>query len=198
MPKLVLQRQALLRGLVERLREEMVASSLVFLGMIHRRIGSPYQGFNIGAIVRVKTDADAGARMQFIPVHQKSLVQGVQRLLRHDSRIADAGQQWQTQHVHIVAGTGDAIAFAQAFLQAGRDHLQQAIADLVPQRIIDVLEIIQADEEYRHLCAISMRKCDRLRESILQQLTIGQACQCVVVRHIADSLFGLLAFRDFG
>ena len=79
---------------------------------------------------------------------------------------------------------------ADARHQAPGNRLQQPIADGVAQRIVDVLEIVQVEEEDRNLmpCGAAAAAIARPTRS-LQQQAIGQAGQEIVVRgvrHLGD------------
>ena len=73
---------------------------------------------------------------------------------------------------------------------------QQQVADRVAERIVDVLEAVEVEEQHRELAAPAMRAGDRLSDAVGQQRAIGQAGQRVVVRHVHDALVGEAPLLD--
>jgi hypothetical protein len=81
----------------------------------------------------------------------------------------------QQDHELVTALATDRVGGAHTRGQAARNRLQHLVADRMPQRIVDVLETIQVQEEQRHLFAAPLRQPDRLRKPFGQQHPIGQA-----------------------
>ena len=196
MPQMVRDRKMPLCRLVESRREELVIASAFFLRVVHGRIRSAHQTFGIGAIVRVEADADAGIDMQFMVIHDERRSQRIQHLLRDQCGIVAAGQQRQAQHEFIAAETGYTIAFTQTLLQAICHQLQHAITDLVSERIVDVLEMIQIDEEHRHLRLTAVRLRHSLLDPVLQKQAVRQSGKRIVMRHVDNPFLRFLALGD--
>ncbi len=64
------------------------------------------------------------------------------------------------------------------------------------ERIVDVLEPIQVQEQHRHRAALAPRPHDRARQPFGQQRAVGQAGQRVVVGQVAQFLLGALLVGD--
>ena len=96
----------------------------------------------------------------------------------------------------VAAQTGDRVGAAQRLLQTRADLGQQPIADLVTERVVDVLEAIEIQQQHGHLLARPLRVFDRLLDPVVEQGAIGQPGQRVVQRHALELGFLQLAFGD--
>ena len=74
--------------------------------------------------------------------------------------------------------------------------IEQIVAGEVAERIVDVLEVVEIDQQQGHRLRASARLGDGVLQAVVQQDPIGQAGQRVVVRHVMDLLFGPLALGD--
>src|SRR4029077_7031757 len=72
------------------------------------------------------------------------------------------------------------------------DQLQEFIADMVAERIIDALELIKVETQHRQALA-TLHALDFVIELLQQQYAIGKVGQRVVARHMRDAVFGALA-----
>ena len=53
------------------------------------------------------------------------------------------------QHAELVAAeAGDGVALAERLLEAVRDLLQQAVARVVAERVVDLLEVVEVDQHH--------------------------------------------------
>ena len=75
---------------------------------------------------------------------------------------------------------------------------QQQVADRVAERVVDVLEAVEIEEQHGELAAPAVRAGDRLPDAIGEQRPVGQAGQRVVMRHVHDALVGKTPFGDLG
>ena len=80
---------------------------------------------------------------------------------------------------------------AQRGGERGADALQELVADPVPERVVDVLEPVEVDEQHADATAAALRLRDRLREPLVQQQPVGQSRQRVARRHVLQALLGL-------
>ena len=101
----------------------------------------------------------------------------------------DFGQQ---HHEFVASLAADGIGEADARLQALGDRLQQLVADRMPERIVDVLEVVEVQIHQGDLLAMTLRERDRLRQAVGQQRTVRQSREKVVLGHIGHLRGGLL------
>ena len=69
------------------LLEEFVIIATVFLGMVHRRVGTLDQGFRVFSVIGVDTDTDADADMQIVLIDNMRRHQRYEHLLRRQGRV---------------------------------------------------------------------------------------------------------------
>ena len=75
------------------------------------------------------------------------------------------------------------------------DGLEQFVAALVPERVVDALEFVEVQIKHRELLA-APHALERLLELLAEKHPVGQIGQRVVVRQMRDPLFGQLALGD--
>ena len=63
------------------------------------------------------------------------------------------------------------------------------------ERVVDVLEAVEVDEQHADAAAVAPRLRDRLRQALLQQQAVGQAGERVARGHVLQALLGLDARR---
>ena len=77
----------------------------------------------------------------------------------------------------------------------GRDRLQKLVADVMTERIVDALELVDVDIEQRELTAAA----DLLQFALdlfAEQRPVRQVGQRIVMRHMRDLLVGRPSFGD--
>jgi len=88
------------------------------------------------------------------------------------------------------------LGLAQHLRQALGELLEQAVADVVSERIVDQLEVIEIEEQYRHVVVIAFRLGNGLTNPIVEQGAVRQLGQRIVVGKEVDILLPLLALTD--
>ena len=81
-------------------------------------------------------------------------------------------------------------------LQTRADLLQQQVAEVMAEGVVDLLEAVEVEQQQRQRRVLASSGEDRLRQPVLQQGAIGQARQPVVQRLVTQGLLGLLALGD--
>jgi len=90
------------------------------------------------------------------------------------------------QHAELVAAEpGNHVLLVERRPQPLGDLLQQAVAGVVPERVVDLLEVIEVDQDHRHLRAVLAGGLD-LREQPLME--------CHAVRHPSERVVQRLVF----
>ena len=93
----------------------------------------------------------------------------------------------QQQHELIPALARQRVDVAQRFGQTPRHLDQQLVADVVPERVIDPLEVVQVDEDHGEPTLLPARLGQFLAESVVQQAAVRQASEAVVRGQVADA-----------
>ena len=75
--------------------------------------------------------------------------------------------------------------------QARRDVADQFVADRMTERVVDVLEMVEVDVEYRGRGAAVPNILDHLFEPLAEEIAVGQAAERIVQGKIAQALFAL-------
>jgi hypothetical protein len=96
----------------------------------------------------------------------------------------------------VAALARDGVLQADALGEAPRHLPQQLVADVVAERVVDVLEVVEVDEEHRDLALGALRVGDGMREAVLQQRAVRQPREVVVVGQVLDPLLDHLAVGD--
>ena len=92
------------------------------------------------------------------------------------------------QHDELVAAEArHHVARAQACGDARGHGLQQAVADEVPQRIVDALEVVEVDEQQRQRRVGRARPLDLPAQPFHERHAVRQAGERVVVREVMDA-----------
>ncbi len=82
-----------------------------------------------------------------------------------------------------------------AFAEPARHFAQQRIADRMPKRVVDLLEMVEVEAEHRELVG-ALDQPQRLFQLLAEQGAVRQIGQRVMPRHVRDLLLGLLPFGD--
>ena len=90
-------------------------------------------------------------------------------LLRTDGRILRVRHFREQDHEFIAALPADGVRAAHASEQPLRHGLQQAVADGVAQRVVDVLEAIHVQEQHRQFLPVTVRQGHRLGQPVVEQ-----------------------------
>ena len=77
--------------------------------------------------------------------------------------------------------------------RARRHFLQQLVARVVAEGVVDVLEAVQVDEQHREIAAIAARVLDREVEHVAEHGPVRKRRQGVVIGQELDALLVQLA-----
>src|SRR5262249_36534104 len=81
--------------------------------------------------------------------------------------------------------------FPGAAAQAFADELEQLIANVVTQRVVDALELIEIKAQHRQAFT-ALDPLDLMVELLKQENAVWQIRQRVVTRHVRDAFFRAL------
>ena len=109
---------ASLRGLLQLGGEPGVGIAADFLGRIHGLVGILEQAFDIGGVVRIQGDADAGRDIGFFLAEQERLGQSCQYLFADAFGHGDAIATVENHREFVAAEARHRIAVAHAFANA--------------------------------------------------------------------------------
>ena len=176
--------------------------------MVHGGVGVLEQRLRVHAVVRKQRDTETRADADLAAVDAEGRGQRFQDApgrLHHVGRIHDAGEQDRELVAARPGNRGpgfalfrpcDEVARAQAPLQPFRHALQQEIAGIVSQGVVDDLEIVEIHEQDRDRAALLARLLQCRVQALLEHDAVGQLGQAVEVREEPDSLFEVLVLGD--
>src|SRR3546814_15806785 len=120
------------------MREEAFDAAAICFLVIHRGIGGADERPRIPAIRRVRAYTDAAADMKRMLLDLKRRRQALHYLLRYYLGIFLFRDVRQADHELVAAEPRSGIAFAHAGVTSHRHGLQQLIANVMAERILDV------------------------------------------------------------
>jgi hypothetical protein len=160
------------------------------------------QRVEIGVVGRVDRDADAGGDDQLFLAQHERHGQGLEHAPRHMRRILGAADVLDDQRELVAAQARQGvqlrvvarhrIAGAQARTQGLGHVLQQQVAGLMAEFVVDDLEAVEIEEHQRHRLAVALGAGHGLAEAVAEQHAIGQAGQAVVVGQVLQLLLHLV------
>ena len=190
--------QALAGRLVHACRVELVIVPAGILGVVHRGIGIAQHGLAVAPVTRENADPDTRRRIQRVRPDLVAVGKGTLQLAgdagRSQRRI-DVGQHdgefVAAQPCHDVAG-------AHRLAQARRDQAQQVVADVVAERVVDILETIEVDQHQRDLAVVARTGLQGELKLRLEGQAIRQMRQRIVIGEMRQAVGRLLALADVG
>jgi hypothetical protein len=184
---LVLQIQPIGSLLLHFRREELEIAAAVLLGLIHRGISLAHQHRQITAILRKHARADTGRDVQPVLATDQDGPQRRHDVLEESFRLLVRNVRQQKGEL-VAAHARHRVRRTQAFRQALAHFLQQLVADMVPQRIVHILEMVEIQQRDDEVLLIVLSILDRDPDAIVEQCTVRQPGQGVMQGDVSDPL----------
>ena len=157
-PQLGVERQAFGRVVILRRFVDGVPAAAA-LGDVHRDVGALQEHLGILAVLGIQRHAEAAADVQAGAIQLERLLQHLQHAGSHRQRagLVDARQQ---DRELVATQAGQRVHLAHRARQSPADQSQQRVASLMAQRIVDVFEAVQVQqqERKRRLVALCLRR----------------------------------------
>ena len=128
-------------------------AALAALGVVHRDVGALHQRRHVGAVLGRERHAHAGVELDGDPAQGERQAQG---LLRSRPAVSAAWRGGAGGSVRTTANSSpprraSVSPWAQARRSQGaRPRPRQLVAVVVPERVVDLLEAVEIDEQHRH------------------------------------------------
>ncbi len=187
-PQARLQREALERVGVERLGVELEVVLALELGLVHRDVGVLRERLLVLPVRGMDRDADARRDADLVPHQRERSGDRREHVLRHRRRVPHLRHFGQQRDELVSAQARHGVAAAQAGRKPPGDLLQQLVAGFVSERVIDLLEAVEVEEEQRELPVVATRLGDALIQQLGEEAPIRQSGEPVVVREVFDAL----------
>ena len=165
--RLVVQRQLTERGGVAQLGQDrqpvpvrLVGRGVVErpaaagpLGAVHRDVRALEQHARLVAVLAGERDADAGGERDRHLGQVERLLEAGQQLAGDRARLDRRVQVGQADGELVAAETGHRVRAAQGGAQPFRDLTQQQVAGVVAERVVDVLEPVEVEQQQTRRCS---------------------------------------------
>ena len=99
-------------------------------------------------------------------------------------------------HEFVAAEARDEILRPQHRAQTVGDRAQQLVAAGMAQRVVDLLELVEVDEQQGRHPAGLMRNLQKAFDLVAEIDPVGQRGQFVIARQMADPRLGVAALGD--
>ncbi len=181
--KLCGERQPVRAVLVALGRVELTAAA-VLLREVHRHVGALEQCVNVGAVLGVERDADARLEVERDAFERERPAQHRAHALAEHQRLAAVGDVRQQQSELVATEARDAVRLTQPGAQAPADLLQQQVAVVMPEGVVDLLEAVEVEDHQRDTCSIAPRRQDRLLGPVVEEASVREVGERVVQREV--------------
>ena len=126
-------------------------------------------------MIRIYGNTDADAYAQVVTIEDEWFCEHIENFLRDDFYVFLAGESLKRDRELITAKAGYKISRADTALQALRNHLQQTVADIMAQGVINYLKAVQINKQQRHPFAIPVCRGQSLFQAVADQ--VARICQ---------------------
>ncbi len=187
--QVVLQLQALQ---VVRLQVGLVEAEalLRFLGVVHRHVGRLQQRHGVLAVLGIDRNADAGAQQHLAAEEHERALQVVVDLLGDAAHHLVGAHAIQHDAELVAAEARHQVALAHAAGEALGDVLQQQVAGLVAQRVVDQLEVVEVEEQQRELLVLARGVGEQRLHVLVELGAVRPAGERVDVGELVHALLG--------
>ena len=155
-------------------RVEMPCVPALGLCPIHGIVGIGEQCPRILGVSRERAYADARAHANLAILHWQRLPDGGQDSLREIGERFLIAEFLQQQDEFIAAETRGDVAFAHAFGDAPCRFLERDVADVMAQRIVDLLQVIEVDIEQCHPAVAPLGAAHGLLQAVLKLAALAR------------------------
>ena len=155
--------------------EELVRVAAEVLRAVHRDVGVLQELFRIVGVVGIHRDADRRRHVDVVLLDLERLRDRVEQLLRDAAEHRRIVEILDDHHELVAAQAREQIGLAQRAGQRRGHPLQELVADAMAERVVDVLEAVEVDEQHADAMAAALGLRDRLRQALVQQQPVGQA-----------------------
>jgi hypothetical protein len=162
------------------------------LGRVHGDVGALHQRLDVAAVLGEHRDPDAGADEQRQALEAERLLDRAGQLDGDLLGLLDRRAGRQQDRELVAADAGDQLGAGDSGLQAGADLAQQPVTGLVAERVVELLEVVEVDQQQRELGLALAGRGRGLLEAREEAAPVRQARQRIVHR-VVLALGGELA-----
>ena len=195
-PETALEQGPLLRVPLHLGGEELEVVAPDLLRPVHGGVDVGEQDLRVAPVFRVESDAEAGGEEQLAFLDEEGGLEDREDLPRHH---ADAGRiphSGQKEKELVSSQPRHGVLSAKSTPEAPADLHQQLVPGRVPQRVVDMLEVVQVQKHDRDLLAPPPGPLDGQLEAVVEERPVGKAGQRVVMRPLPAPLLRQLPVGD--
>ena len=202
--QLALEPAARLRLLVHGRLEQAKAVAALRLGAIKGEVGVLEQYVRVWPVLREQGDADAGGDMHLVAIELERGGERAQDLGRQGRGVGGLRELGLHQRELVAAEPGQGVAGPDRARDPAGHRAQQLVADRMAERVVDLLEAVEVEEEDRGQATFAAGMGQGLAKPVEQQGAVRQPGQRVVQGQPPDARLGRLALgqvlehRDLG
>ena len=166
---------------------EAVGVAAGLLRRVHRGVGLLDQRHRIARVERVHRHADRARERRHLVGQPERREERLAHAREHRHRLerrVRGIEPGQDQHELVAAEPRDGVRLAHRAGQPLRDRLQQLVAGIVAERVVDALEVVEIEEQAGDVRAVALRLREDLLQPLVQQRAVGQPGQDVVLREL--------------
>ena len=126
-------------------------------------------------------------------VEQKGLADRLQQALGQQHRVLRPRHPALHDREFVGVEARQRVLLAQRRAQPLGHRAQQLVARAVAERVVDGLEIVEAEHQHRDLLGAAAAMHQHVVHLLAQQIAVGQPGQAVMLRHEGEPRFGALA-----
>ena len=142
------------------------------LGGVHGGVGVAQDGFRVAAVLGGEGDADAAGDTDAVAADLHVLAELVEQALGQLQGLLAVGADPLQGDELVAAPTRQQAVVGQQRAEARGDDAQQLVAGLVAERVVDLLEAVQVDEQHRQL-PVGVDLAQLQAELLLQAAAVG-------------------------
>ncbi len=191
--QVALEVQAPQRRRVHVLLEELVEPLAGGLGRVHGGVGVAQQLVGAVVVEGAARDPDADRGRQLLALDAERRLERLGQALGDGRRVASVLEQ---DRELVAAEAGARVAVPQAGADAVGDLQQQLVARLVPEAVVDGLEVVEVEEQDRDRFLERLAQGQGVLDPVAEQAAIGQVGEGIVEGLVGELLLELLALAD--
>jgi hypothetical protein len=149
-------------------REEEMRATHILFRLIHGGVGDLDEELGVFSVDRILGYADTARSHQFVTIDLIWFCQSGQEFANHALDVALAANGRKGDDELISTEAPNDVAFAQGLAQALRNGLQELVPDVVANRIVHLLEMIEVEHEDGDAALIATGKSNALSEAVLE------------------------------
>jgi hypothetical protein len=138
------------------------------------------------AVLGIDADAEARRHRDAVRPDQRRRLQRLDHLLRDRGGVARLGELGEQDDELVAAVAADRVRLAHRRFEPPRRELQHLIADGVAERVVDLLEAVEVDEDHADPGRAAAGHRDRVLEPVEQQRARRRSGQLVVLRRAGE------------